>query len=433
MSSTVTPTTTSAPPSVEYVRLLVIFFEKCSEYVKEKEKFAESFRYSVGNLTQLDYDRIQVDDVNCSTGAKPYCGIEVDNIHKHSRARRAVGGGRGRGSSGNNKKKDKIDSNFFAGYYYNQEPDCDGLAVNVSLKPPTNDLTLNKTLELMLSHLHNRTFDISVYDGSYLTVELILAAEKGNSFRLYTAPKPPLPDRFFPTRVMPPLETDWRPLIFTAGSIIGLVVLYVFIRLIKHSIFLRMKKFTKINSNKTTKKKLVKVQEEKKSKNPTIGRYDMTHNKLQKVDNEALRQGYDWTAPAYFPNMLTPAYRPTQLYGQHSPPRLMLDDSDGEGNSPSGTVGRASVINLDAEDEIFDDILDSDSEDSYKQKGKTSRARSTASGKSSGSGKSDTSGENNRKSSAHSISQIKMRNKVFPNEHRPPSTISKSCTLDSSV
>ena len=153
----------------------------------------------------------------------------------------------------------------------------------------------------------------------------------------------------------------------------------------------------------------------------------MTHNKLPPVDNEALSRGYDWTAPAYLPNMLTPAYRPADLYGQHSTPRLILDDSDGEADSPSSMMGRASVINLDADDEVFDDILHSDSEDSYKQKGKTSRARSTASGKSSGSGKSDTSGEKSRKSSAHSISQIKMRNKVSPDGYRRPSAIS---TLD---
>ena len=188
----------------------------------------------------------------------------MESIHKHSRARRAVGGRRG--SSGNTNKKDKIDTNFFAEYYNPEEPDCDGLAVNVSLRPPANDLTLNKTLELLLSHLRNRTFIISVYDGSYISAELILEAEKGSHFSLYTAPPLPYESRFFPAKVIPPLETNWMPLALTAGCIIGLVVLYVLIRLVKHSIFLRMKKFTNINSNKTTQTRLVKVQEEKKPK-----------------------------------------------------------------------------------------------------------------------------------------------------------------------
>jgi hypothetical protein len=56
----------------------------------------------------------------------------------------------------------------------------------------------------------------------------------------------------------------------------------------------------------------------------------MTHNKLQTVDNEALTRRYDWTTPGYLPSMLAPAYAPTELHGQHSPPRLMLDDEDSD-------------------------------------------------------------------------------------------------------
>ena len=62
------PTTTPAPRTVEYVRLLVIFFAKCVDYVEEKVKFTESFRHNVGNLTQLEDNLIQVDGINCSAG-----------------------------------------------------------------------------------------------------------------------------------------------------------------------------------------------------------------------------------------------------------------------------------------------------------------------------------------------------------------------------
>ena len=202
-------------------------------------------------------------------GPKPYCGIQLESIHKHSRARRAVGGGRGRGGGTNKKQNSEIDSQFFKDYYNMQEPDCEGLVVNATMKLPER-ATMNQTLELMISHLHNRTFNIEVYDGSILTAELMLAAEKGLHFSRYKAP--PLPT-FYPTMApkdLPPLKTDLRPLIFTAGSILALVTLYVVIRLIKHSVFLRMNKFTKINSNKTRKKVPRADLEQKKPKGKTL-------------------------------------------------------------------------------------------------------------------------------------------------------------------
>lgn len=143
-----------------------------------------------------------------------------------------------------------IESNFFKDYYNVQQPDCDGLMVNATLRPPSK---VNKTLELMISLLYNRTFEIEVYDGRQLTAELIFAAAKGTQFSRYKAP-PPL---FFaprPRENARSLQTDLKPLIFTVGSVLALVVLYVIYRLIKHSVFLRINKFTRINSNKIPKK-----------------------------------------------------------------------------------------------------------------------------------------------------------------------------------
>lgn len=155
--------------------------------------------------------------------------------------------------------------------------------------------------------------------------------------------------------------------------------------------------------------------------------YNMTHSKLPTIKNEGLGSTYNWTASAQFPNTLAPAYRPTDLTGQQSPPRLILDESDEERSSP---IGGASVIDLDVgEDEVFDDILLSDSEDSEKQKRRGTASRSLASSKSCGSGKSTSTSDENRRSGT---GYMKSRNKVSPNDMRRQSAVSKSSRRDSS-
>lgn len=86
--------------------------------------------------------------------------------------------------------------------------------------------------------------------------------------------------------------------------------------------------------------------------------YDMTHSSIPYGNNDAIRR-YDWTSPAYLPNMLAPVQRSTEQAGRPSTPKLILDDCETEDERQSSDS--LSDVNVD-EDEIFSDGLSSDDE-----------------------------------------------------------------------
>lgn len=69
---TVTETAILTSPTAEYtyVRFLVIFFDSCSEYIKNEAQFIESFRSSVANLIYIDGNLLTVNGISCTTGRR---------------------------------------------------------------------------------------------------------------------------------------------------------------------------------------------------------------------------------------------------------------------------------------------------------------------------------------------------------------------------
>ena len=84
-----------------------------------------------------------------------------------------------------------------------------------------------------------------------------------------------------------------------------------------------------------------------------------TTSGLPRSNNEATKEHHNWSSPGYPARSLVPAYKPTELHNQRTPPRLILDD-DGSDLEDRRSIDSGS-INL-GDDENLSDILNSDDE-----------------------------------------------------------------------
>ena len=87
----------------------------------------------------------------------------------------------------------------------------------------------------------------------------------------------------------------------------------------------------------------------------------LTTHSLPQNNAEATKQHHNWSSPGYPARSLVPAYKPTELHNQRTPPRLILDDDASDIGDDRRSIDSASVVNL-GDDENLSDILNSDDE-----------------------------------------------------------------------
>ena len=85
---------------------------------------------------------------------------------------------------------------------------------------------------------------------------------------------------------------------------------------------------------------------------------------LPRSHDEATKEHPNWSSPGYPARSLVPAYKPTELHNQRTPPRLILDD-DGSDLEDGRSIDSGSIVNL-GDDENLSDILNSDDERAFR-------------------------------------------------------------------
>ena len=85
---------------------------------------------------------------------------------------------------------------------------------------------------------------------------------------------------------------------------------------------------------------------------------------LPRSHDEAQKEHPNWSSPGYPARSLLPAYKPTELHNQRTPPRLILDD-DGSDLEDRQSIDSGSIVNL-GDDENLSDILNSDDEREFR-------------------------------------------------------------------
>lgn len=89
-----------------------------------------------------------------------------------------------------------------------------------------------------------------------------------------------------------------------------------------------------------------------------------TTSGLPRSNNEATKEHPKWSSPGYPARSLEPAYKPTELHNQRTPPRLILDD-DGSDLEDRRSIESGRIVNL-GDDENLSDILNSDDERAFR-------------------------------------------------------------------
>ena len=255
-----------------------MFIWDCDQYSGNKQQLRVSLEQGIASLSRIPLEQVTA-YVACSTGHWPYCGVDVDNIQAHHRAKRLVGGRmRGKRSKKNNEQKSQ---NSY------REPSyltCTGLAANITVKGK-NLTKLETSLGLLRHLLSNNSLVIPLWDGRSIHPSFMLSAVEGSSYSLYQAPATDQPST--PTNELPPIEVDLKPLFYALGGILGLIFLCVFWKFLKHSWLLYRRKFTSINSDRVDHKKVQQLQrimeamEENDSK--PIGRCIKNTTKMRKL------------------------------------------------------------------------------------------------------------------------------------------------------
>lgn len=209
-----------------------------------------SLTKGIERLTGIPLDQVTVTGTSCTTGQRPYCGVDVAGIRAHHRAKRLAVGGRMKGKS-KSKKGAKDPSYTHRGSTIDLT--CDSLSANITVHGK-NVTSLEISINL-LRHLQlNNSLVVPLWDGRVISSSFMLSAMNDASYSLHEAPTPkpkPLP----PTEAMPPLEVDLKPMIYAGGALVGLISLCVLWKFIKHSWLLSRKKFTAINSDRMDAKK----------------------------------------------------------------------------------------------------------------------------------------------------------------------------------
>lgn len=255
-----------------------MFIWDCDQYSGNEQQLRVSLEQGIASLSRIPLEQVTA-YVACSTGHWPYCGVDVDNIQAHHRAKRLVGG-RMRGKSSKKNNEQKSQNSYREPSYLT----CTGLAANITVKGK-NLTKLETSLGLLRHLLSNNSLVIPLWDGRSIHPSFMLSAVEGSSYSLYQAPATDQPST--PTNEPPPIEVDLKPLFYALGGILGLIFLCVFWKFLKHSWLLYRRKFTSINSDRVDHKKVQQLQrimeamEENDSK--PIGRCIKNTTKMRKL------------------------------------------------------------------------------------------------------------------------------------------------------
>lgn len=222
--------------------------------------FTKSFSSAMSQVMNVNPAFIKVHNRSCLTGKSPYCGLDVEEIKAHHRARRLAAGGRSRGGGGSNKKTDddKNDKNYSnkKNNQWTMDRSCKSLAVNCTVYAG------KETLASLRELVKNGSLRVSMWNGD-ISSFLLLSAMNGASYELHKAPTSPPPTE--QAIEIPPLVTDLKPMIYACGATIFFLCLFLMYRCIKHSVLLKLNRFTEINSDKIEPKKLEPLPEIDKS------------------------------------------------------------------------------------------------------------------------------------------------------------------------
>ena len=255
-----------------------MFIRDCHQFLGNKQQLRVSLKQGIASLSGIPLVQVTA-YVSCSTGHWPYCGVDVENIKAHHRAKRFVGG-RMKGKSSKKNNEQKSQNSYREPSYLT----CTGLAANITVEGK-NLTELETSLGLLRHLLSNNSLVIPLWDGRSIHPSFMLSAVEGSSYRLQQAPATEQPST--PTNELPPIEVDLKPLFYALGGILGLIFLCVFWKFLKHSWLLYRRKFTPINSDRVDHKKVQQLQrimeamEENDSK--PIGRCIKNTTKMRKL------------------------------------------------------------------------------------------------------------------------------------------------------
>lgn len=229
-----------------------MFVLECNQFSNEEDNLNNSLKQGINNLTGMPLDQVTVIDTSCVTGQRPYCGVDVEGIRAHHRAKRLAVGGRMKGKS--KSKKNPKDNSYDNSYGYKGssiDVTCDSLSANMTVYGK-NVTSLEMSLDLLRQLQLNNSLDIPLWDRRVISSSFMLSAMDGTSYSLHEARTP---KSLSPTKGMPPLTVDLKPMIYAAAAFGGLITLCILWKFIKHSWLLSRKKFTPINSDRVDQKK----------------------------------------------------------------------------------------------------------------------------------------------------------------------------------
>lgn len=229
-----------------------MFELECNQFSYEEDNLNTSLRQGINSLTGMPLDQVTVTDISCATGQRPYCGVDMEGIRAHHRAKRLAVGGRIRGSS---KTKANSKDNSHSSYQYQGssiDARCESFSANITVSGK-NATRLEMCLELLQQLQLNNSLDIPLWNGRVISSSFMLSAMDSASYSLHEAPTPKI---LSPTEPgLPPLTVDIKPMIYAAAAFGGLITLCILWKFIKHSWLLSRKKFTPINSDRVDHKK----------------------------------------------------------------------------------------------------------------------------------------------------------------------------------
>ena len=272
----------TAPPATTvptlYYKVILVFIRDCDQYSGNEQQLRVYLEQGIASLSRIPLVQVTA-NIACSTGHWPYCGVDVETIKAHHRAKR-LAGGRMKGKSPKKNNEQKSQNSYREPSYLT----CTGLAANITVEGK-NLTKLETSLGLLRHLLSNNSLVIPLWDGRSIHPSFMLSAVEGSSYSLHQAPATDQP--LAPTNELPPIEVDLKPLFYALGGILGLIFLCVFWKFLKHSWLLYRRKFTPINSDRVDQKNVQQLQrimeamEENDSK--PIGRCIKNTTKMRKL------------------------------------------------------------------------------------------------------------------------------------------------------
>ena len=247
---------TAADPPIDlptrYFRIVLVFLLECNQFSNREGNLNDSLKKGIKSLIGMPLDQVTITDTSCTTGQRPYCGVDVESIWARHRVKRLTVGGTMKGKS---KTKQNLKDNSYSSYEYQRsstDVTCGSLSANVTVSGK-NATRLEMSLELLRQLQLNNSLDIPLWDGRVICSSFMLSAMDGTSYSLQEAPTTkPLSST---TPGLPALTVDIKPIIYAAAAFGGLITLCILWKFIKHSWLLSRKKFTPINSDRVDHKK----------------------------------------------------------------------------------------------------------------------------------------------------------------------------------